>query len=104
MIFNNNRCPYNEYQEPMNENVNPYEQNMVGATSTMPGCVCPVVYECPKENLVHRTIMHEVPHVQTINTKVINHHVYRHTYTPCYTMSEMNTCENVYDGCSGNNF
>ncbi len=64
------------------------------------GCMCPPVYECPTERVCERVIVHEVPHVVPI--KMINHHVYRHTFTPCYTYSECDTCENVYDPCCKN--
>ena len=37
-----------------------------------------------------------------IHTKIVNHHIYKHSYTPCYTMSECDTCENVYDPCCKN--
>lgn len=98
MMFDNRCFKENEYIEH-NECEHKYEQNMVGNSTCMEGCVCPTVYECPKENCIHRTIIHEVPHVQNINTKVINHHIYKHTYMPCYTMSECDTCEQVFDGC-----
>ena len=39
-----------------------YDGNM-----SMPGMECPVIYECPIERVCHR---------------VINHHIYKHTYTP----------------------
>ena len=61
------------------------------------GSVCPPVYECPQEKVCHRYICHEVPHVVPCNTKIINHHVYRHTYTPCYTSCEENEISNVYE-------
>lgn len=57
--------------------------------------VCPTIYECPEERCVHREIIHEVPHVKPINTRIINHHIYRHTYTPCYTCTEENEVCNV---------
>ena len=39
-------------------------------------------------------------HIMPCNTKIINHHVYRHTYQPEYTYCEENVCENIYDsGC-----
>lgn len=106
-MFDSNRCMTygNDMQPDMDMYKNDYDKtnmmegNMVGCSSTMPGVVCPPVYECPTENCVHRTIVHEVPHVCPVNTKIINHHVYRHTFTPCYTMSSVDTCENVYDGC-----
>ncbi len=59
------------------------------------GMVCPPVYECPQERCVHRQIVHEVPHVCPVNTRIINHHIYKHTYTPCYTCTEENEICNV---------
>lgn len=94
-----------EYEKStMINNGMPMNGNMIGTSCAMPGVVCPPIYECPVENQVHRTIMHEVPHICPVNTTVVNHHVYRHTFTPCYTMNECNTCENVYDPCSCKNF
>ena len=43
---------------------------------TMPGVVCPPIYECPRETVCHRYICHEVPHIMPCNTRIINHHVY----------------------------
>ena len=58
--------------------------------------VCPSVQECPQERVCHRYICYDVPHIIPCNTKIINHHIYRHTYTPCFTCSEENVCENIY--------
>ena len=69
--------------------------NMMG--DTMPGVVCPPIYECPEERVCHRYICHEVPHIKPCNTRIINHHVYRHTFTPCYTCCEENEFSNVYE-------
>lgn len=59
---------------------------------------------CPnatRERVVHRTYVHEVPHTCPIHTRIINHHVYKHTYRPVYTCSEENVCSNVQCGsCS----
>ena len=76
--------------------------NTVGSGCTMNGCVMPPVYECPQERVIHREIMHEVPHVCPINTRIINHHIYRHTYSPCYTCCEENEVCNVMEGCCNN--
>ena len=57
--------------------------------------MCSPIVECPQERCIHREIIHEVPHVQPINTRIINHHIYRHTYTPCYTCTEENEVCNV---------
>jgi len=69
---------------------------------SMPGMVCAPVYECPQERIIHREIMHEVPHVCPINTRIVNHHIYRHTYSPCYTCCEENEICNVNDCCCNN--
>lgn len=66
----------------------------------MGGCGCKMqpVYEQPIEKCVHRTICHEVPHVCPINTKIINHHVYKHTYSPCYSCCEENEVCQINEG------
>lgn len=66
-----------------------------------PGVVCPPVYECPTERCVHRQFVHEIPHVLPVNTKIINHHVYKHTFSPCYTCCEENVVTNVNPCCPG---
>lgn len=68
-----------------------------GMMNAMPGCVQSPIYECPQERVCHRYICHEVPHIMPCNTRIINHHVYRHTYTPCFTSCEENVVSNVYD-------
>ena len=68
----------------------------------MPQCGCGImpVYECPQERVCHRYICYEVPHIMPCNTRIVNHHVYRHTFRPEYTCCEENVYENVYDrGC-----
>ena len=74
-------------------------QNNMGQPmmDTMAGASC----EAPRERCVHRTFVHEVPHVCPIKTRIINHHVYRHTYRPEYSCSEENVVSNVQCGsCS----
>ena len=63
---------------------------------------CAPIYECPQERCVHRQIVHEVPHVCPVNTRIINHHIYKHTYSPCYTCTEENEISNVTCGCPSN--
>ncbi len=57
---------------------------------------CEPVYECPQERVCHKYINYEVPHIMPCNTRVINHHVYKHTYRPCYSCCEENVVCNVY--------
>ena len=61
------------------------------------GCEMTPVYECPEEKVCHRYIYYDVPHIKPCNTKIINHHVYRHTTVPCYTCCEENCYTNVYE-------
>lgn len=51
-----------------------------------------------QQRIVNRTYVHEVPHTCPIHTRIINHHVYRHTYRPVYTCSEENTVSNIQCG------
>ncbi len=64
---------------------------------TMMGACCSPIYECPQERVCHRYICYEVPHIMPCNTRIINHHVYRHTYRPEFTSCEENVVSNVYD-------
>lgn len=63
---------------------------------------CPPIYECPRTQVCERVIVHNVPHLMPVNTKIINRHVYRHTFTPVYSCEECDTCENVYESCPKN--
>ncbi len=59
--------------------------------------MCSPIQECPQERVCHRYMCYEVPHIMPCNTRIINHHIYRHTYTPCFTTCEENVVSNVYD-------
>ena len=64
----------------------------------MAGGVSSPIIEPMKERVVNRTIEHVVPHVCPIRTKIINHHVFKHTYRPDYSCCEENVCSNVQCG------
>ena len=72
-----------------NDNMN---YNEVGGYDMMPmqGNVMNPIIEPGRERIVNRTFVHEVPHVCPINTRIINNHIYRHTYQPRYTCCEEN--------------
>lgn len=94
----------NYFAEDMN-NYNDTDFNMPNQGSNMNymSDTCPnnPIVEPMQEKCVHRTIMHEVPHVCPIRTRVINHHVYRHTYRPEYSCCEENVVSNIDNGsCS----
>ena len=79
-----------------NQNAN-MNTNMMGYNQPMTGSYSSPMVETPQERVVHRNFVHEVPHVCPINTRIINHHIYHHTCTPCFTCSEENEICNVYD-------
>lgn len=78
---------YNSY---MNDNNVEMMMNDNNCMST-----CNPIMECPQERCVDRFIYYDVPHIIPMNTKIINHHVYRHTYKPVYTCSQVDVCSQV---------
>ncbi len=60
----------------------------------MPQMSCTPIYECPIKRVCHRCTNIEVPHIVPINTTIVNHEIYNHTYTPCYTYNEVVEREN----------
>lgn len=87
---------YNEkkLENQMNFNMHNCCEDYMNMNQTM---MCQPIQECPQERVCHRYMCYEVPHIMPCNTKIINHHVYRHTYTPYYTTCEENVVSNVYD-------
>lgn len=80
-----------------NQNAN-MNTNMMGYNQPMTGSYSSPMMETPQERVVHRNFVHEVPHVCPINTRIINHHIYRHTYQPRYTCCEENVVTNEQCG------
>ena len=77
------------------------EINMNNDTMDYNNTTCPnnqPIMEPLQEKCVHRTIMHEVNHICPIRTKIINHHVYRHTYRQEYSCCEENVVSNIDNG------
>ncbi|MBR1386740.1 MAG: hypothetical protein IJ568_07915 [Bacilli bacterium] len=90
----------------MDIDVNMTNSNAMSSIGQMTqGSVSAPIIEPMQERVINRTIMHEVQHVCPIRTKIINNHVYRHTYSPAYTCCEENTCTNIQCGscCCFNN-
>ena len=79
------------------------ESNMNMGTNGV-NMVCPGVCEMPRERVCHRYFCYEVPHIVPCNTRIINHHIYKHKYVPEYTCCEENECSNVYENCQNNFF
>ena len=87
----NDNINYMNYGSNMEETYNmPMEQTNVMAPIIEPG----------RERIVNRTFVHDVPHICPINTRIINNHIYRHTYQPRYTCCEENrVCEQQCGSC-----
>mgnify|MGYP003396051195 FL=1 len=102
-MYQENTGMYANYEVETNKEI--YKESNVGKNYTtscagsMHGIVTPPVYECPEERIIHREIVHQVPHICPVNTRIINHHIYKHTYSPCYTCCEENEICNVNEGC-----
>lgn len=64
----------------------------------MPGTVQQPIIEPMQERVVNRTFMHEVPHVCPIRTRIINNHIFRHTFRPSFSCCEENTCTSIQCG------
>ena len=102
----NSRCmDTNMYKEavetPDYNNMN--MSNMAGIGSMMGmGCcpgqtiMCPPIMECPQVRCCHRVVNYEVPHIIPCHTTMVNHHIYKHTYQPCYSYSEEDETSEVY--------
>ena len=56
------------------------------------------IIEQGRERVVQRNFVHEVKHICPINTRIINNHIYRHTYQPHYTCCEENVVTNQQCG------
>lgn len=87
-INGDNNFSYNDVDFNVTQN------NMMNQQMDMANPTC----EAPRERCIHRTFVHEVPHVCPIRTRIINHHVYRHTYRPEYSCCEENVVSNVQCG------
>jgi len=98
MLFN--RCYENENVNT-GMNMNAGMMPMQGQCQNQ-GCMCPPVMECPQERVCHRELCYEVPHIIPVNTRIINHHIYRHTYQPMFTCTTEDEVSNVYENnCGG---
>ena len=88
-INNSNNNTNQNVNMNMNENFDGgYDMGMMTGPVMEPG----------RERVVQRNIVHEVKHVCPINTRIINNHIYRHTYQPRYTCCEENVVTNQQCG------
>ena len=89
---------FNTMENSINGNNNVVNQDMEVDINMMNNNSMPMNNNGVQERVINRTFVHEVPHTCPIHTRIINHHVYKHTYRPVYTCSEENVCSNVECG------
>ena len=102
-MFFNERCrddlDINITNQNVNTNMNDnFMTSQMMMQQPMMGSVMSPIIEQGQERIVNRTFVHEVPHVCPINTRIINNHIYRHTYQPRYTCCEENVVTNEQCG------
>ena len=82
-----------------NSNMNTFSNSFEDSSQNMNfGTVEGPIIEPGRERVVQRNIVHEVRHICPMNTKIINNHIFKHTYQPRYTCCEENTVTNVQCG------
>ena len=95
----NNENLNTNMNDNMNMNTNMMNYNATMNNYGMSDTMAPIV-EPGRERIVNRTFIHDVPHICPINTRIINNHIYRHTYQPRYTCCEENrVCEQQCGSC-----
>ena len=65
---------------------------------SIPGGTQAPIIEPMQQRVINRTIVHEVPHICPLQTKIVNHHVFKHTYQPSYSCCEENVCSEIQCG------
>ena len=89
----------NENNIDINNNINMFESNqMMMPVEQEMGMVSSPIIEPMRERVINRTIVHEVPHVCPTRTRIINNHVYRHTYRQAHSCCSEDKVTNVQCG------
>jgi len=94
-MYSTEKTEYGMHQETKMMDMN--GMGMMGCCPPPMGSMCPPIIECPQEKVVTRPIIHEVSHIVPINTRIINHHIYKHHYRPHFTCCEENICTNIVE-------
>ena len=88
----------NFIDQDMDIDVNINGTGMNNQGNYMQGTTQSPIIEPMQERQINRTIIHQVPHVCPIRTRIINHHIYKHTYCPEYSCCEENVVSNINQG------
>lgn len=87
----------------INNNINMFDPNMMNNnTMMMPsgqmGTMMSPVIEPMRERVIQRTIVHEVPHVCPTRTRIINNHVFKHTFRQTHSCCSEDKVTNIQCG------
>ena len=88
----------NMVDQDMNIDVNIGNNGMMSSQGMSSMDMHSPIVEPMQERCVQRTIVHQVPHICPIRTRIINHHVFKHTYCPEYSCCEENVVSNIDQG------
>lgn len=112
MFYNNESCREDvdinitnqntntNFNDNMNMNTNMNYNEMPDYSMQPQNNIMAPIIEPGRERIINRTFVHDVPHICPINTRIINNHIYRHTYQPRYTCCEENrVCEQQCGSC-----
>ena len=88
----------NTVDQDMNIDVNIGNNGMMSSQGAEAFDMQRPIVEPMQERCVQRTIVHQVPHICPIRTRIINHHIFKHTYCPEYSCCEENVVSNIDQG------
>jgi len=83
----------------INNNINMFDPNqMMLMPQQQSGMVMNPVIEPMRERVINRTIVHEVPHVCPTRTRIINNHVFKHTFRQTHSCCSEDKVTNIQCG------
>lgn len=87
----------------INNNINMFDPNMMNNNTMMipggqMGTMMSPVIEPMRERVIQRTIVHEVPHVCPTRTRIINNHVFKHTFRQTHSCCSEDKVTNIQCG------
>lgn len=85
----------------INNNINMYDPNGINNNMMINGqmgTIMSPIIEPMRERVVERTIVHEVPHVCPTRTRIINNHVFKHTFRQTHSCCSEDKVTNIQCG------
>jgi len=86
----------------INNNINMFDPNQMSSQMMMPnnqiGTMMSPIIEPMRERVIQRTIVHEVPNVCPTRTRIINNHVFKHTFRQTHSCCSEDKVTNIQCG------